>query len=212
MQIPRWICASPKENGPARGRPVIQFEEDLRLEPAAAAAGIASTSTPGTTTAAAPHPAATGPRRASLAVAVTAIHRTVRHRLERQLVNRLAAVRALEVEMPYVDHPSLSETHSISFCSLGPPSTDCRRRSLRGDTVPQFYAKGKRDRARSRLTPRTTIHSRRPGGAHPRPRAGARAGSLSDTRGRGSRESPPHRESRGRSGPWPPRRASTGSA
>ncbi len=116
---------------------------DAYLEPAPASAGIAPAPTTGTATAAATHPAATGSRRASLAVAVTAIHRTVGHRLERQLVDRLSAICALEVKMPYVDHPSLSKTHSISFCSLGPPSTDCRRRSLPAYTVLQSYAKGK---------------------------------------------------------------------
>jgi hypothetical protein len=69
-------------------------------------------------------------RRATLPVAVAAVDRTVGRRLKGKLVDRLCAVRALQVEMPHVDHPSLSKPHSISFCSLRPPSTDCRRRSL----------------------------------------------------------------------------------
>jgi hypothetical protein len=91
---------------------------DIRLESAPAAAGIASASTPtrsATATAAAAHAASASSRRATLAVAVTAVHRTVGHRLERQLVDRLSTIRALQVKMPNVDHPSLSKTHSISF-------------------------------------------------------------------------------------------------
>ncbi len=101
-------------------RPACQtcyMKGDIRLESAPAAAGIASASTPTrtTTTAAATHAAPATSRRATLAVAVAAVHRTVGHRLERQLVDRLSTIRALQVKMPYVDHPSLSKTHSISF-------------------------------------------------------------------------------------------------
>ncbi len=42
------------------------------------------------------------------------------------------------------------------FCSLGPSSTDCRRRSLQTDTVPQSSAKGKT------ASPRALRDARRP--------------------------------------------------
>jgi hypothetical protein len=70
---------------------------------------------------------ATASRRAALAIAVTTVHRSVRLGLKRKLVNRRSAVGALQIQVPYVDHPTLSKTHSISFCGLDPSNTDCRR-------------------------------------------------------------------------------------
>jgi len=64
----------------------------------------------------APTAAATASRRSALAIAVAAVHRTIRCRLKRKLVDRLPAVGALQTEMAYVDHPTFSEAHSISFC------------------------------------------------------------------------------------------------
>lgn len=58
------------------------------------------------------------PRRPPLAVAVTAVHRTIRRRLERKLFNGRSAICALEVEMPYINHPSLSKRHAFSFVSV----------------------------------------------------------------------------------------------
>jgi hypothetical protein len=80
---------------------------------------------------------ATASRRAPLAIAVAAIHRTVRCRLKRKLVDRLPAVGALQVELSHVDHPTFSKAHSISFCGPRPSNINCSRRRPRGSTVPQ---------------------------------------------------------------------------
>ena len=58
------------------------------------------------------------------------------------------------------------------FCSLGPSSTDCRRRSLQTDTVPQSSAKGKT------ASPRALRDARRPAARSP-------GSSLSSLHGRG---------------------------
>jgi hypothetical protein len=59
--------------------------------------------------------------------------------------------------MPHVDHPSLSKTHSISFCSLRPPAPTADGGAY-GHTVPQSYRKGKRARPRrSHIPPRVRL-------------------------------------------------------
>ena len=87
--------------------------------------------------------AATASRRAALAVAVAAVHRTVGRWLKRKFVDLFSTVGALQVEVPHVDHPTFSKSHSISFCGLGRSSIDCLRRSPRRPTVPQIGLKWK---------------------------------------------------------------------
>lgn len=99
---------------------------------------------------------ATTSRRAALPVAVAAIHRTVGRWLKRKLVDLFSAISAFQIKMPNVNHPSLSKTHSISFCGLEPRATLAGSRARVRQRYPTSRKKG--NSFRHDTCPRTSAH------------------------------------------------------
>lgn len=104
-----------EEAGPALTDPAIEVMRSLvsLVPPVAFLAASASLRFT-------PTIAATASRWAALAVALVTVHRTVRCRLKRKLVDRHPTVSALQIEVSHVDHPTFSRTHSVSFFRAQP--------------------------------------------------------------------------------------------
>jgi hypothetical protein len=89
---------------------------------ATARVSASATATATATRSAAAASSATGSRWAVLAIAVAAIHGTVRFWLKWKLFYRLCAICAFQIQMFHVDHLSISKSHVFSFANSARPA------------------------------------------------------------------------------------------